>query len=153
MSDDGKKRNWDPKVADGILSEIREYNAQISEIQAAASEKIASVKGHMASTYKRAKTLGLRPKSLKATIKLEQLDLKKKELVEALTDADQESLEEYIETLGILADSPLGAFFVERKAEREKTRAAASDAVDSLVSDEDIVEQNTSRLEEGINAL
>jgi|GEM_PF-5346343 len=152
MSDDDKKRNWNPKDADTILDEVRDMLEQMRVMNEAHAEKIAGIRGQIAGAYKRAKALGLRPKSLKAIIKIEQLAKKQLEAAESLNETDQESLDDYVSALGMFAESPLGAFFVDKKREREAEKERASSALDSLTSDEQI-EQNTERLESGISAL
>jgi hypothetical protein len=179
MSDQQATNGYDPERANQVIEQIEALKAEQRRIKREAAAKIApqiaALSGDIGVKYRQAKKAwGLNTATLKAQIKLRDLQRKQNELYEELDEETQEDLGKLRSDLGTLADLPLGNWFLASKGDAEAAawdeaapkpdakakgragkRKQLNDELDTLgaAGADPVVADNVTKLEAGIRPL
>lgn len=176
MSDTPQTNGYDRERASQVIEAIEAKREEIRRLKKKAADSIAkdvaSLSADIGIQFKQAKKAwGLSTPTLKAQLKLRDLQRKQNEVVEGLDEDTQEDLEQLRRDLGQLADLPMGQWFLEGKGEpdakavgeaqakpkptrRQAKQAALNAELDGLAAGgEGVAADNVTRLEAGIKPL
>lgn len=176
MSEPQAGNGYDRDRANQVIEAIEAKRAEIRRLKqkAAASiaPEVASLSADIGIQLKQAKKAwGLNTTTLKAQLKVRELQRKQNEVVEALDEDTQEDLVKLRTDLGPLADLPMGQWFLASrgdadaaewdaaapqeapaKTKRKAERKALHDELDAMGDDaaDAVVAENVTRLRAGI---